>query len=720
MHAVQLSLSTTLDFHGSAEDLASLPKGKRYWWCKAPHALAHGTPFVDIGRVSGTQHLRVTVDLPPGRYTVGCGETTRHVVVVAEPVAHVPPTFTVHDGGRAVASGPSPVSGATSAGPVDPQPTDPHHIRGAAPGSEPFGVTYERGDVAFSVLSRLVMSGAIPATACATGEVAVTRGAWPDSAGGRQLSPRATVEDHTPSDGTWLRRTDRWGVTTHTHDDGSQVTCVGDTCSTPDDTLPGGGVFTGSLSEARERARMVTARDVRAYVDASRAIDAARSVAPPRTETPPAVVVVEPASVPTFTYDTRGGTVAQDARARVEGDYAYLSSLGMAQRPPFYAAGSVIVEVGRANLVQSYLAHQDMPRTVDALTTVGAMVAAEQREDVTSRGAVLRMSGDGAIGSMALDREYVQEDQAFGQLVSLHASELPRAGAVMSLLSAETRARVWNERVQAGRDITLRTRVSGPMAPRAVFAAVSPGYTALDADAVADIARRALLSLPEGSTARGTVEYNPERATLRFEGLFHADNVSNLSAGDVFKAGFWAESNDAGSGAIRGGLAVDRNLCLNLIRLDHPRLGMFRIVHRGDRATMVARFAQGIRDASAALTPFLRRWGVLRSAPVASLFDSPSAAAEVNVRAILSELAGLPDDTLPILRKGALPEGVSVDGIARDVAVETLLGAWRHEPGDTLADVVNAVTRLHTERVPVAVLASADAAATALLTHGWT
>ena len=647
MHAVQLSLSTTLDFHGSAEDLASLPKGKRFWWCKAPHALAHGTPFVDIGRVSGTQPLRVTVDLPPGRYTVGCGETTRHVVVVAEPVAHVPPTFTVHDGGRATAA-PSPVSGATSAGPVDPQPTDPHHIRGAAPGTEPFGVTYERGDVAFSVLSRLVMSGAIPATACATGEVAVTRGAWP-----RNL----------------------WG----------QVAGV--------DLSPG----------------IVTAP----------AADDARSVAPPRTETPPAVVVVEPAPAPTFTYDTRGGTVAQDARARVEGDYAYLSSLGMAQRPPFYAAGSVIIEVGRQNLVESYLSHQNMPRTVDALTTVGSMVAAEQRQDVTSRGAVLRMSGDGAIGSMALDREYVQEDQAFGQLVSLHASELPRAGAVMSLLSAETRATVWNERVQAGRDITLRTRVSGPMAPRAVFAAVSPGYTALDADAVADIARRALLSLPEGSTARGTVEYNPERATLRFEGLFHADNVSNFSAGDVFKAGFWAESNDAGSGAIRGGLAVDRNLCLNLIRLDHPRLGMFRIVHRGDRATMVARFAQGIRDASAALAPFLRRWGVLRAAPVASLFDSPSASPEVNVRAILAELAGLPDETLPLVRKGALPEGVSVDGIARDVAVEMLLGAWRHEPGDTLADVVNAVTRLHTERVPVAVLASADAAATALLTHGW-
>ena len=34
-------------------------------------------------------------------------------------------------------------------------------------------------------------------------------------------------------------------------------------------------------------------------------------------------------------------------------------------------------------------------------------------------------------------------------------------------------------------------------------------------------------------------------------------------------------------------------------------------------------------------------------------------------------------------------------GVKRDTAVELLLKGWSNEPGDTLADIVNAVTSVH-------------------------
>ena len=40
-------------------------------------------------------------------------------------------------------------------------------------------------------------------------------------------------------------------------------------------------------------------------------------------------------------------------------------------------------------------------------------------------------------------------------------------------------------------------------------------------------------------------------------------------------------------------------------------------------------------------------------------------------------------------------------GVKRDALVQMLLTGHAHEPGDTVADVVNAVTRLHESKLPV-------------------
>ena len=54
--------------------------------------------------------------------------------------------------------------------------------------------------------------------------------------------------------------------------------------------------------------------------------------------------------------------------------------------------------------------------------------------------------------------------------------------------------------------------------------------------------------------------------------------------------------------------------------------------------------------------------------------------------------------------------------VARDTAVEWLLAGYDAEPGDTFADVLNAVTRLHAlEKVPVLSATRGEAIAGRLL-----
>jgi hypothetical protein len=90
------------------------------------------------------------------------------------------------------------------------------------------------------------------------------------------------------------------------------------------------------------------------------------------------------------------------------------------------------------------------------------------------------------------------------------------------------------------------------------------------------------------------------------------------------------------------------------------------------------------------------------------------------VLAVMRSLARMPIEAmpgLPVLRKDALPEGVEIEGIERDILVERLLSGYAHEPGSRLDSIVNAVTRLHTERVPVPVVAQAERVGGLLAMH---
>lgn len=432
-----------------------------------------------------------------------------------------------------------------------------------------------------------------------------------------------------------------------------------------------------------------------------------------------------PRPVPSFTWTDKssgwgaGENVNAETKARAHADADYLRSLGFAPAPTAVQEGALLITEGQRTLVRSYQDHHDQPRTIDACEEIRRRVGDERRIDIETTGRIM-MGPDGRLTVSGWGDALAIEQGTLPDLV-VRNKRLPRAAALMEILPAPVRADVWNAQHDPETDrIVLRTRVGQDgEGPRAVFGVVSPGYGKLDADEIARLVAHALRSVPGGDTARGPIDYNPADATVRIDAIWHVDHTVNFGAGDVFKVGASVRSNDTGGGAIVVSFGYWRNLCLNMGILDVRSMPAVRIVHRGETADLGVRLVRGLRTVLGYAQPFVTRWSGLRAQPVADVIENASASAETNVRAVFSALAGIENETLPLLRPGALPEGVSVDGIARDALVESLLSGWKSEPGDSLADVVNAVTRLHTARVPVPVLRSAERAASDLFGH-WT
>ena len=445
----------------------------------------------------------------------------------------------------------------------------------------------------------------------------------------------------------------------------------------------------------------------------------------PRTPDPepaePTPAPVPAPSGPSFTFDVDAHKRSDVAVARITGDERLiLDTFGLALPPPVVELGGVVNETGRDNLRKSHAEWKDEPRTVDTLAAISRAVRAEDRRDVPVLRSDLRMDDEGRLAGM------YTEDGGLRSATGLFADTLPGAARVLAVMPAPLRAVVWNEQHARSARLTeageptravLRTRRVGTGEDRSLFAVVSDGYTAVDADVVADVTRAALDRVPGGREARGAAVYNPDSTTLRVDALWHADHVHNFGAGDVFKGGIVVKSHDGGGGAIRVEAAFWRNLCYNLIVIGQGRANVARVIHTGDRDSMIRRLAEGIQHVGRGMQPFLQRWGHLRNRDVSSVMAKPSQDSALNLRAVFRAIAGAPvDKDLPMVDPRALPEGVAIDGIRRDTLVEALLSAHRVEGGTSLADVVNAVTRLHSDtRVPVPVVRLAEEAAGSLV-----
>ena len=417
-----------------------------------------------------------------------------------------------------------------------------------------------------------------------------------------------------------------------------------------------------------------------------------RLVKAPEPATAPAVP--EPGTV---TPTVATGVVSQVALARQAEVDAALRALGIAPTPPVYAAGSVVHPVGVDNFRISRQEWSALPTVDEGVAAVVERIRAEKRKDILVKVTDLRMNDDGTItrgtGDLGVERN------ALRQLLA-RARVFPDAFRVMEKAPPAARAAFFNDMVKHyGKELgdarmTIRARVNPATNTPQAYAVVGPGYAAFDADRVAAM-------LPEafrGRDARAEIVYDPASTSLKADVLYHADHVTDLSAGDVFKGGLRIGTADDASSSIYGGPLAYRNLCLNLIIIATETADMFRRIHRGsvgDIAHAVANAADRVNDA---FDSFAHLWGRART-PVSGI-----------------EIYGGTYSSVPDALT-ALVDGGRIDlGVARDTAVEWLLAGYDAEPGDTFADVLNAVTRVHSlEKVPAWAASRAEGAAGRIL-----
>lgn len=351
-------------------------------------------------------------------------------------------------------------------------------------------------------------------------------------------------------------------------------------------------------------------------------------------------------------------TVSPLALARIRRDEAWLADAGFALKPPVYAPGTRVLPVGDANFATERRRVEGLPPFPGAAAAVATAVALERRRDVPLALSAVAMSEN---GHLVLDgTEYAVEHGAFLQL-ALQTGFGMGARYLTERCSPELRAQNVNHQLAKHPDKSLvfRTRAERGEERRRIFATVTKGYAACDTDLVLDAVR------PSLSDARAELVYDGSGVTAT--ALFMPDHIVDLAAGDVFKAGVRVRTDDTGRGRVRIAAVLWRNRCLNLLIIDEGEVETVSEVHRGDPARILAAVGEGVEAARGKVAHFLDAWGHARTVKV--------------------------DPTETIRRWVAEKKVTPQSEKLRDQLVEAILTAWYVEPGETLADAVNAVSR---------------------------
>jgi hypothetical protein len=384
-----------------------------------------------------------------------------------------------------------------------------------------------------------------------------------------------------------------------------------------------------------------------------------------------------------------GVDVDAAAARRIEAAESFLAGRGFAAPPTWFAAGTEMLPEGRAKFGSLARRHGDLPAFRDAAGAVIDTIRAENRRSVQLGDArALRLLPDGTLtrgkAPIAL------EPLALKGLIQRFPKAFPSAWSFLALLDPAARAEAMNAQLARlaefypeddDRNLCLLLRnLAGSWQ---AFSAVSPSYMPMPADKVLAAYVETIdgLGLPD---PRGAVAYNGETTDVTIRATWHAPQSFRPSVGDVFESGITGRTNDAGGGAHRGGNTFTRIICINCTTMDFGD-DAFRRVHRGSKtrdltAVGLRRIQQDVaalvNQSGEAARFFLDSWGVLRDTPIAKV-------------AIGGKKHADPREALKALVKG----GELDADVARDTLVEALLRGFDAEPGDTLADAFNAVTR---------------------------
>lgn len=401
------------------------------------------------------------------------------------------------------------------------------------------------------------------------------------------------------------------------------------------------------------------------------------------------------------------GLSAEGARRATEDEVA-AAEAGWSLAPPVYQIGSLLNSWGVGNFRASRCEHDAKPGK-EALDKLIGLVKAEDRTDHVTKVPAITMLPDGRIrrqvgldvkGMPVLGKALPITERALSgigthitpggagylkacptDLRATNVNHWTKEGFREDARATEKAMEAWEEGGRKGpqpapvmvpKEVTLRTRINATAKEREIFAVVGPRYGKHDID---DIAAQIMASPAIPADAKYDVIYDGYKA--RIDVLFHTDiQPEKAVAGEIFKAGLLIKTADDGSGSIQISAQVWRNLCLNLIIIDHAKDLVTRRKHFG--SGIEADVEAGIATAMGKVKHFADKWS------------------EATMEKVL-EKYGV-HDVEAVFRGLVFNKVVHVSGVKPEDMFDRLMRAYQAEPGYGKDAIVNAVTRAaHTE-----------------------
>lgn len=392
-------------------------------------------------------------------------------------------------------------------------------------------------------------------------------------------------------------------------------------------------------------------------------------VAPVVAPVAPVEATPAPAPVAPQTANDAGAVAARERNAaQVE----RLNQMGFALAEPFFAVGTPLIQSGKDKFKAIARDHASKPPIEEAAMEAANRIEAERRTDFTVDLRDLRIDNRGQItrgkGSIPL------ETQAWNALVAAAAPVLPSARALLEVVDPDLRADIWNRQIaklQSEKLMKVGVRRGNEGDWRA-FRALNGTYPT---EAQANVVLRGVAEAIKGENMRGSVTYDPVSTRVRFEGAWMMPQELDPRVGDVMRVGFAGSTADAANGAFKVSMGVTRILCVNLTISD-AYIAAFRRDHRGDLSSVVGDIAATVRAIPEAFSAFAADWRIARDTGVDAI-----------------RLKGQTYKDVPAALADLVERGVITAQVAKDALLESLLRAHSAEPGDSIADLLNAVTR---------------------------
>lgn len=352
---------------------------------------------------------------------------------------------------------------------------------------------------------------------------------------------------------------------------------------------------------------------------------------------------------------------------------------GFAQPGHIRALGTIIDEQkgGGVRAIRQKISR--LPRLEVALSWLIDEVVRENRKDLEVQIKELHMEPNGRVVIFRDEGDgYWLTVRALDQLMKLMSAP-PHAGSYLASIPSDRRAfevnHILRRNRQLERPLVMRLRDSGAGndADQVAYAAVTPRYTPVDPDQVANRLMQVVERDQRFFDTRAEVIFTGERTSIK---LFHESDTATdqLAINESFASVLGLLMGDDKSSGIMVDISALRNVCLNLMLVGADKQGLFRASHIGNGDELLGQVMQTMTNGADLLSEFLRTY---------------QSASKIIVEEPITAIEHLTGSTTG-RKSGAM---IHVPGIKPRKLSELINTAWRVEQDRTQKGIANSITK---------------------------